>query len=43
MNLKEAQKHGELDEVYLTKKVDEATVQLEYMSQTIDDFSIGVR
>ena len=38
MNLKDAQKYGELDEVYLSKKVDEATVQLEFMSQTIDDF-----
>jgi len=24
--------------LHLTKKADEATVQLEYMSQTIDDF-----
>jgi len=38
MNLKDAQKHGELDEKYLHKKVDEATIQLEFMSQTIDDF-----
>jgi len=38
MNLKDAQKHGELDETYLHKKVDEATIQLEFMSQTIDDF-----
>lgn len=38
MNLKEAQKHGELDEVYLTAKADEASEQLEFMSQTIDDF-----
>ena len=38
MNLKEAQKHGELDEQYLSKKVDDATTQIEFMSQTIDDF-----
>jgi len=38
MNLKEAQKHGELDEAYLTKKVADATTQIDYMSQTIDDF-----
>jgi len=38
MNLKDAQKYSELDEVYLNKKVDEATKQLEFMSQTIDDF-----
>lgn len=38
MNLKEAQKHGELNEQYLDKKVDDATTQLAFMSQTIDDF-----
>jgi len=38
MNLKEAQKHGELDEQYLSKKVDDASTQIEFMSQTIDDF-----
>ena len=38
MNIKEAQKHGELDEQYLSSKVDDATLQLEFMSQTIDDF-----
>ncbi len=38
MNLKEAQKHGELDEAYLGKKVADATTQIDYMSQTIDDF-----
>ncbi len=38
MNLKEAQKHGELDEVYLEKKVSDANTQIEFMSQTIDDF-----
>jgi signal transduction histidine kinase len=38
MNIKEAQKHGELNESYLNKKVDEATLQLDFMSQTIDDF-----
>jgi len=38
MNLKEAQKHGELDEAYLTKKVADASTQIDFMSQTIDDF-----
>jgi len=38
MNLKEAQKHGELDEAYLSKKVADATTQIDFMSQTIDDF-----
>jgi len=38
MNLKEAQKHGELDEGYLEKKVSDANRQIEFMSQTIDDF-----
>ena len=38
MNIKEAQKHGELDEQYLSTKIDDATLQLEFMSQTIDDF-----
>lgn len=38
MNIQEAQKHGELDEAYLTKKINEANTQLDFMSQTIDDF-----
>ena len=38
MNLKEAKKHGELDEAYLTKKVADASTQIDFMSQTIDDF-----
>lgn len=38
MNIQEAQKHGELNETYLTKKIDEANTQLEFMSQTVDDF-----
>ncbi|MCF6244480.1 MAG: sensor histidine kinase [Sulfurovum sp.] len=38
MNLKEAQKHGELDEQYLSNKVEDATTQIAFMSQTIDDF-----
>jgi len=38
MNIKEAQQHGELNETYLGKKVDDATLQLDFMSQTIDDF-----
>ena len=38
MNIKEAQKHGELDEQYLSKKIDDANTQLAFMSQTIDDF-----
>ena len=38
MNIQDAFKHKSLDEVYLNKKVDEATQQIEFMSQTIDDF-----
>ena len=38
MNIQEAQKHNELNDAYLTKKIDEANVQLDFMSQTIDDF-----
>ncbi|HHH19787.1 MAG TPA: hypothetical protein ENK86_04680, partial [Campylobacterales bacterium] len=38
MNLKEAQKQGALSPEYLNRKVDDATKQLEFMSQTIDDF-----
>lgn len=38
MNINSSYKHQKLDEKYLTKKTKEATVQLEYMSNTIDDF-----
>jgi signal transduction histidine kinase len=38
MNIGEAQKHGELDDATLNKKIDEANTQLHFMSQTIDDF-----
>ncbi len=38
MNIEDAYKHNSLDEVYLDKKVAEATQQIEFMSQTIDDF-----
>jgi len=38
MNIQDAFKHNSLDEAYLNKKVDEATEQIEFMSQTIDDF-----
>jgi signal transduction histidine kinase len=38
MNIQDAFKHKSLDEVYLDKKVDEANFQIEFMSQTIDDF-----
>jgi len=38
MNISEAQKHGELDDATLHKKIDEANAQLDFMSQTIDDF-----
>ena len=38
MNIQEAFKHKSLDEVYLDKKVAEANGQIEFMSQTIDDF-----
>ena len=38
MNIQDAFNHNALDEVYLDKKVDEATTQIEFMSQTIDDF-----
>ena len=38
MNIQEAQKHGELDETYLTNKINEANTQLDFMLQTIDDF-----
>lgn len=38
MNIKEAKKHDELDNTYLDNKIAEANTQLEFMSQTIDDF-----
>jgi len=38
MNIEEAFKHKSLDEAYLNKKVAEANGQIEFMSQTIDDF-----
>jgi len=38
MNIGEAHKHGELTDVTLEKKIDEANTQLNFMSQTIDDF-----
>ena len=38
MNIEDAFKHNALDEKYLTKKVTEANMQIEFMSQTIDDF-----
>ena len=38
MNIQEAQKHNELTPKYLSKKIDEATKQLDFMSHTIDDF-----
>ena len=38
MNLREASKRNLLDEVYLNKKLDKADTQLEFMSQTIDNF-----
>jgi len=38
MNIQDAFKHQSLDEVYLDKKVSEATKQIEFMSQTIDAF-----
>ena len=38
MNIQDAYQHKSLDEKYLNKKVNEATTQIEFMSQTIDDF-----
>ena len=38
MTLKEAGNQNILDSKFLNKKLDEATTQLEFMSQTIDDF-----
>jgi signal transduction histidine kinase len=38
MNIQDAFKHKSLDEQYLDKKVNEANSQIEFMSQTINDF-----
>jgi signal transduction histidine kinase len=38
MTVKELSKQSILEKKYLEKKLDEATIQLEFMSQTIDDF-----
>ena len=38
MNLREASKRNLLDDIYLTKKLDKADIQLKFMSQTIDNF-----
>ncbi|HFQ62361.1 MAG TPA: hypothetical protein ENK39_08730 [Epsilonproteobacteria bacterium] len=38
MNIKEAQKYHVLNETYINKKLEDAEFQLEFMSQTIDDF-----
>lgn len=38
MNIQDAHKNHELDESYLNKKLGDAQKQLEYLSQTIDDF-----
>jgi len=38
MNIEDAFKHNALDEKYLNQKVEEANRQIEFMSQTIDDF-----
>jgi signal transduction histidine kinase len=38
MNIQEAYKHGELDTEYLDKKTHEANTQINFMSDTIDDF-----
>ena len=38
INIEEAQTHGELDEVYLKKKIDESNRQLKFMSDTIESF-----
>jgi len=39
MNIKESSSHKELNETYLNKKLDEASTQVEYMSQTVEDFA----
>ena len=38
INIEEAQTHGELDETYLKKKIDEGNRQLKFMSDTIESF-----
>jgi len=38
MNIQEKEKHGELNSQYLKRKIDEANVQLTFMSDTIEDF-----
>ena len=38
MNIEDAFKHNSLDATYLEKKVKEANGQIDFMSQTIDDF-----
>ena len=38
MNIEEAKKEDELDETYLNSKIKEANTQIEFMSQTINDF-----
>lgn len=38
MNIEDAFKHKSLDEKYMVKKVDEANSQIDFMSQTIEDF-----
>jgi len=38
MNLREADKRNLVDSLYLNKKLDKADAQLEFMSQTIDNF-----
>lgn len=38
MNINSAHEHGELDKEYLDKKMKQANSQLEFMSETIDNF-----
>jgi len=38
INIEEAQAHGELDEAYLKKKIEESNRQLKFMSDTIESF-----
>ena len=38
MNIEEAKEHAQLDKAYLTDKIQEANIQIEFMSQTINDF-----
>ena len=40
MNLESAQVFGELDDVYLKKKMKHGNAMIKYMSQTIDDFRL---